>query len=195
MNHGVTTVSRNSNAATRFFLSVTLAALALLPATASADSARQIDREADAALARLYREAPAAKSLASVAKGVLVFPSIVKGGLIVGGQYGEGALRKGGKTVAYYSTGGVSYGLQAGAQSFGYALFFMTESSLQYLDRSDGWEIGVGPSVVVVDEGIARNLTTTTARDDVYAFVFGQKGLMAGIGIQGSKITRIHPGK
>jgi lipid-binding SYLF domain-containing protein len=176
-------------------LSVTLAALALLPATASADSARQIDREADAALARLYREAPAAKSLASVAKGVLVFPSIVKGGLIVGGQYGEGALRKGGKTVAYYSTGGVSYGLQAGAQSFGYALFFMTESSLQYLDRSDGWEIGVGPSVVVVDEGIARNLTTTTARDDVYAFVFGQKGLMAGIGIQGSKITRIHPGK
>jgi lipid-binding SYLF domain-containing protein len=119
----------------------------------------------------------------------------VKGGLIVGGQYGEGALRKGGKTVAYYSTGGVSYGLQAGAQSFGYALFFMTESSLKYLDRSDGWEIGVGPSVVVVDEGIARNLTTTTARDDVYAFVFGQKGLMAGVGIQGSKITRIHPGK
>jgi lipid-binding SYLF domain-containing protein len=191
----VTTVLKNSNAATRFFLSVTLAALALLPATASADSAHQIDREADAALARLYQEAPAAKSLASVAKGVLVFPSIVKGGLIVGGQYGEGALRKGGKTVAYYSTGGVSYGLQAGAQSFGYALFFMTESSLQYLDRSDGWEIGVGPSVVVVDEGIARNLTTTTARDDVYAFVFGQKGLMAGIGIQGSKITRIHPGK
>jgi len=78
------------------------------------------------------------------------------------------------------------------AQSFGYVLFLMTDSAVKYLDRSDGWEIGVGPSVVVVDEGIASTLTTTTLKSDVYAFVFDQKGLMAGIGLQGSKITKMH---
>jgi lipid-binding SYLF domain-containing protein len=165
------------------------------PRMAAAASAAEIDREASAALAKLYRDVPAAKHLAQGAKAILVFPSVVKGGLIVGGQYGDGALRKGGKTVAYYNTAALSYGLQAGAQSFGYVLFFMTDTALKYLDSSGGWEVGVGPSVVVLDEGMARSLTTTTARDDVYAFIFGQKGLMAGIGLQGSKITRIRPGK
>ena len=120
-------------------------------------------------------------------------PGQGKGGVIVGGQYGEGALRAGGKTVGYYSTAAASYGLQAGVQSFGYAMMFMTDNAIQYLKKSSGWEIGVGPSVVVVDEGMARSLTTTTAKDDVYAFIFSQQGLMAGLGIQGSKITQIHP--
>jgi len=88
-----------------------------------------------------------------------------------------------------------SYGLQAGAQSFGYALFFIDNEGLAYLKNSNGWEIGVGPSVVIVDEGVARSLTTTTAKSGIYAFIFQQKGLMAGIGIQGSKITKIKPGK
>ena len=186
---------RFKQAGINLFVAATLAVLAALPTAVAAASAAEISRDADAALAKLYREVPAAKSLASGAKAVLVFPSVVKGGLIVGGQYGDGALRKGGKTVGYYRTAAVSYGLQAGAQTFGYALFFMTDSALKYLDSSDGWEVGVGPSVVVLDEGLARSLTTTTARDDVYAFIFGQKGLMAGVGLQGSKITRIHPGK
>jgi lipid-binding SYLF domain-containing protein len=86
-----------------------------------------------------------------------------------------------------------SYGLQAGVQEFSYAMFFMDNESLKYLDRSEGWEIGVGPSVVIVDEGMARSLTSTTIREGVYAFIFGQKGLMAGLGLQGSKISRIHP--
>ncbi len=180
----------------RFMISVA-AAMALLaaasPARAEA-SAADIDRDADAALAKLYREVPSAKTLAAKAKGILVFPSVIKGGLIVGGQYGDGALRKGGETVGYYNTAAVSYGLQAGAQSFGYVLLFMSNSALKYLEESDGWEIGVGPSVVVLDEGAATTLTTTTAQDDIYAFIFGQKGLMAGLGLQGSKITRIHPG-
>ena len=85
-----------------------------------------------------------------------------------------------------------SCGLQAGVQSFGYALFFMTDSALDYLDRTSGWEIGVGPSVVIVDEGVAKSLTTTTAKSDIYAFFFDQKGLMAGIGLQGTKVTRIN---
>jgi lipid-binding SYLF domain-containing protein len=181
-------------------VSLVFAALWLLAAgwsgsAAAASSTAEINRDADAALAKLYRETPAAKALGERARAILVFPSIVKGGLIVGGQYGEGVLRKDGKSVGYYSTSAVSYGLQAGAQTFGYALFLMSDSALSYLDKSGGWEIGVGPSVVVVDEGKARTLTTTTAQDDIYAFIFGQKGLMAGLGLQGSKITRIHPEK
>jgi lipid-binding SYLF domain-containing protein len=87
----------------------------------------------------------------------------------------------------------VSYGLQAGVQGFAYAMFFMTDSALSYLENSAGFEVGVGPSVVVVDAGKAKTLTTTTGRDDVYAFIFGQKGLMAGLGLQGSKITKVNP--
>ena len=120
---------------------------------------------------------------------------MVKAGFLVGGQFGKGALLKGGKTVGYYSTAAASYGLQAGAQSFGYALFFMSDSALKYLDTSEGWEIGVGPSVVIVDEGIAKSLTTTTAKDEIYAFFFDQEGLMLGLGLQGSKITKISPDK
>jgi lipid-binding SYLF domain-containing protein len=96
-------------------------------------------------------------------------------------------------TVGYYNTVAASYGLQAGIQKFGYALFFMSDSALQYLDKSDGWEIGVGPSIVIVDAGVAKTLSTTTARKEIYAFIFSQKGLMAGLGLQGSKITRINP--
>jgi lipid-binding SYLF domain-containing protein len=159
---------------------------------AYADTAAEIDREVDTALDKLYSHQPAAKALAAEAKGILVFPGIVKGGLIIGGQYGEGALRVKGKTAGYYNSVAASYGLQAGIQKFGYALFLMTDSALAYLEKSDGWEIGVGPSIVVVDEGIAKSLTTTTAKSDIYAFFFDQKGLMAGIGLQGTKITKLN---
>jgi len=158
---------------------------------ALAGTAAEIDRDADSALQKLYDSTPAAKELAKVAKGILIFPDIVKGGLIIGGQYGEGALRIDGKSTGYYSSVAASYGLQAGVQKFGYALFFMTDSSLEYLKKSEGWEIGVGPTLVVVDEGVSKSLTTTTVKSDIYAFFFSQQGLMAGIGIQGSKITRL----
>ena len=111
-----------------------------------------------------YKSSPAAAELSKVAKGILVYPDVIKAGLVIGGQYGEGALRVGGKTVGYYNTVAASYGIQAGAQSFGYALFFMTDAALEYMTNSDGWEVGVGPSVVVVDEGIAKSLTTTRRR-------------------------------
>jgi lipid-binding SYLF domain-containing protein len=167
--------------------------LAIGSCPAFADTAAEIDRDADSALEKLYATTPSAKELSKVAKGVLVFPDVIKAGLGIGGQYGVGALREGGKTVGYYNTVAASYGLQAGAQSFGYALFFMTDAALKYLKKSAGWEIGVGPSVTVVDEGMARSLTTTTAKESVYAFFFNQKGLMAGLGLQGSKITQITP--
>jgi lipid-binding SYLF domain-containing protein len=160
-------------------------------APAAKAPATALSRDSRDALNRLIAQSPGAKALNERATAVLVFPSIKKAGFVVGGQYGEGALFRGGKPAAYYSTGGVSYGLQAGAQTYGYAMFFMNEAALKQLDKADGFEIGVGPSVVVIDEGRAKTMTTTTMNDDIYAFVFSQKGLMAGIGLQGNKITRI----
>jgi lipid-binding SYLF domain-containing protein len=158
-----------------------------------AASAATIDREADAALAKLMETTPVAKMLAGQAKGILIFPNIVKAGFIVGAQYGDGALKVNGKTAGYYNIVAASYGLQAGIQSFAYAMFFMTDAAMNYFQKSEGFEVGVGPSVVVVDAGVAKSLTTTTAQSDVYSFIFGQQGLMAGLGLQGSKITRINP--
>jgi lipid-binding SYLF domain-containing protein len=176
-----------------FFLFITFIAVGFMaPVSASAASAGEINRDANQALKQLYAKTPSAKVLGDKAKGILVFPGIVKGGLMVGGQYGEGALMKNGKTVGYYSSVAVSYGLQAGVQKYGYALFFMTDEAMAYLNKSDGWEIGTGPSIVIVDEGIAGSLTTTTAKSDIYAFFFNQKGLMAGLGLQGTKVTKIN---
>lgn len=158
-----------------------------------AESARQMESEARAALNQLYINTPSAKALGEHAKGVLVFPTITKGGFIVGGQYGEGVLFKGGEAVGFYNTAAASFGLQAGLQKFGYALFFMNDSDMSYLKKSEGWEIGVGPSITIVDTGLASSLTTTTAREGVYAFFFEQKGLMAGLGLQGTKISEITP--
>jgi lipid-binding SYLF domain-containing protein len=161
------------------------------PNAAVSASAAEIDGDVKRALEDLYAKSPAARTLSEKAKGILVFPSIVKGGFLVGGQYGEGALLKGGKTAGYYNTISASYGLQIGIQKYGYALFFMTEAAMNYLDKSDGWEIGVGPSIVVVDVGAASSATTTTLQSEIYAFFFDQKGLMAGLGLQGTKITKI----
>jgi len=158
---------------------------------AVAASATEINRDVDAALAKLYADIPAARTLAEKARGVLVFPNVIKAGFLLGAQYGDGALRRQGRTVAYYNTVAASYGLQAGVQSFGYALFFMTEPALEYLDKSDGFELGVGPSIVVLDAGKAKTMTTTTMLNAIYAFIFDQRGLMAGMGLQGSKISRI----
>jgi lipid-binding SYLF domain-containing protein len=166
-------------------------ATVLSPRLAVAASAAELNRGASAALTKLYANTPKAKELAAIAKGILVFPRIVKAGFMVGGLFGEGVLLKGGKAVAYYNTVAASYGFQAGVQNYGYAMFLMNDKALQYLDKSDGWELGTGPSIVVVDQGVAGGLSTSTARDDVYAFIFNQAGLMAGLGLQGSKITRI----
>jgi len=177
---------------TILLLVLAFAASALIGANpAWAASAAEINRDAKKVLEKLYKKSSAAKTLGEKAKAILVFPSITKAGFLVGGQYGEGALMKEGKTIAHYNTVSVSYGLQAGVQSYGYALFFMTDSAREYLDRSDGWELGTGPSIVIVDEGAAGGLSTTTARSDVYAFIFSQKGLMAGLGLQGTKVTKM----
>ena len=161
-------------------------------APAAKAPATALSRDSRNALNRLYAQSPTAKALGERATAILVFPSIKKAGFIVGGQYGEGTLFKGGKPVAYYSTAGVSYGLQAGAQNVRLCdVLHERQRRSRQLDKADGFEMGVGPSVVVMDEGMAKTMTTTTMKDDIYAFIFGQKGLMAGIGLQGNKITRI----
>jgi|SRR5262245_14618573 len=154
--------------------------------------ADELDDDAAAALRSLYEGSPAARALGAKAVGILVFPNIVKAGFLFGAQFGEGTLFQGGQKVANYRSVAGSYGFQAGVQTFGYAMFLMTDAAVQYLNRSGGWELGVGPSIVVVDVGVARNLTSSTIQSDIYAFVFDQKGLMAGVGIQGSKITRVN---
>src|SRR5579863_2492658 len=164
-----------------------LGALIAAPSVAqAAPSAREINSEVDRVLHDLFATQPKMRDLARRAVGILVFPRILKAGFIVGGQGGNGALRVAGKTVGYYNIAAASFGLQAGAQTFSYVLFFMTPSSLKYLRNSDGWSIGSGPSVVVLDKGAAASVTSTTLTQDVYAVPFGQRGLMAGMGLEGS---------
>jgi len=170
-------------------LSLTLATA--FGSMAYAQSHAELERSSRAALNTLVAQNPSAKALNDKAVAVLVFPDVKKAGFIVGGQYGEGVLWRGDKAAAFYNTGGASVGLQAGAQEYSYALFFMTEDAINALNVADGFEVGIGPSVVVVDQGFAKATTTTTVQSNIYAFIFSQKGLMAGIGIQGNKITQM----
>lgn len=158
---------------------------------AEAATAAEIDAEVDTALARLVRETPVAQQLIDSAAGVLVFPSIIKGGFGIGGEYGEGALRQNGVTTSYYNIASISYGFQLGAQGFSQVMIFTTEDALQFLADSQGFEVGADAGVAVADVGAGGALTSTTLQSPIIAFVFGQKGLMAGISIEGSKITQI----
>lgn len=159
---------------------------------AGAATAEDLDKDSRQALQTLYQAEPVAQTLSSAAKAVLVFPNIIKAGLVFGGSYGEGVLMKGSQVVDYYNTVTGSWGLQIGAQSYGYAVFLMTDDAVSYVEKTKGWEIGVGPTVVVVDEGVAKNLSTSSLKNDAYAFIFSQQGLMAGVSIEGTKISRIH---
>lgn len=155
-------------------------------------SQSELHADSASALDSLYRDNAAARALSQRARAILVFPNMVKAGLWFGGAYGEGELRRGSVGVGRYNSVTGSWGLQAGAQSYGYVVFLMTQEAEDYLNRTDGWEIGVGPTVVVVDEGVAENISTSTMQDDAYAFIFDQQGLMAGVSIEGTKITRMN---
>jgi lipid-binding SYLF domain-containing protein len=157
----------------------------------AADSREDLDKQATQALQTLIKNNPIAADFSKMSKATLVFPKIVKAGLVFGGSYGEGVLIKDGSIADYYRSTGLSWGLQAGAQSYGYVLFLMNDKAIEYLQKSKGWEVGVGPSVVVMSEGVAKNVSTTTLKDDAYAFIFDQQGLMASLSIEGNKISRI----
>jgi len=179
------------------FLALGLAVASALPVTvmnsdcAYAATAEDLNKDANQALQTLYRTNPVAEKISKSARAVLVFPKIIKAGFVFGGSYGEGVLKQGAKVVDYYNSVSGSWGLQAGAQSYGYVVFLMNDKAESYINKSEGWEIGVGPTVVVVNEGVAKNLSTSTLKDDAYAFIFDQSGLMAGVMIEGTKISKI----
>lgn len=176
------------------FITLLLALLTLLMATSSqAASAHKLEKEARKALEELYKKNPKARIVGDQAVGVLVFPGVWKGGFMLGAQRGDGVLFTRGTVAGYYNTTAASWGLQAGLQKFGYALFFMNTKALNYLHKSEGFELGTAPNLTIVDRGVAAGLSTTTLQKDIYAFFFDQKGLMAGIAIQGTKITPYTP--
>jgi len=181
----------------QMFLALGLAVASALPVSvatfdrANAATAEDLNKDASQALQTLYKTNPLAEQISTKARAVLVFPKIIKAGLVFGGSYGEGVLREGPKVVNYYNSVSGSWGLQAGAQSFGYVVFLMNNKAVDYINQSQGWEIGVGPTVVIVNEGVAKNLSTSTLKDDAYAFIFDQEGLMAGVSIEGTKISKI----
>jgi lipid-binding SYLF domain-containing protein len=172
---------------------VTAASLALAGVSnlASAATAEDLNHDAAQALETLYKSNPTALTISKNAKAILVFPKIIKAGLVFGGSYGEGVLNKGGVNAGYYNSVTASWGWQAGAESYGYVVFLMSDKAVKYLDESKGWEVGIGPNVVVVNEGVAKNLSSSTLKDDAYAFIFDQQGLMASLSIEGTKISRI----
>ena len=178
------------------FLASSLVMAAMVPATmvncAYAGGTEDLNRDANQALQLLYKTNPAAAQLGRSARAVLIFPSIVKAGFVFGGAYGEGVLQSGAVIDGYYNSFTGSWGLQAGAQSYGYAVFLMTDKAVEYIHATHGWEIGTGPTIVIVDAGVAQNLTTSTLKNDAYAFIFDQQGLMAGVSIEGTKISRIN---
>jgi len=174
----------------KYAVSISVAAAALF--TSQTTFADDLTVQSRAALHQIVANNPAAAGVFSEARAVLVFPNVVKAGFIVGAQGGEGVLFVHGKPAAHYRTTAASYGLQAGVQKYGYALFFMNQKALDWVNTTREWEIGTGPSIVVVDKGMARSLTTSTMHSGIYAFTFDQKGLMAGMGIQGSKIKRLN---
>ena len=178
--------------APRFALLAALASLCLV-SHAQAETARELRVRSEKALHRLYEGNSKARVIGDKAVAVLVFPDVYKAGFMVGAQTGNGVLFKDGKVAGYYNSSAASYGLQAGVQKFSYALFFMDADSLHYLNKSGGFEVGGAPSLVVADEGFSSSLSTTTLQKGIYAFFFGQKGLMAGIGLQGTKISQYTP--
>lgn len=175
------------------FVSLALAAVAAAPAIAGEAKAAELRADSERALQTLYAQDEGAAALGEKAVAVLVFPKILKAGLMVGGAGGTGTLFRGDEVVGYYSSLAASFGLQAGAQTFGYALFFMNENAVDYMKNLDGWEIGAGPSVALLDEGVARKFSNSTLTEDIYAVIFNQSGLMAGLGVEGSKISPYNP--
>jgi len=181
----------------RIFLALMLAGATALPISvvtmqsANAATAEDLNKDAEQSLDLLYRTNPVAQNISKSARAVLVFPKVIKAGLVFGGSYGEGVLKQGPRVMNYYNSVSGSWGLQAGAQSYGYVVFLMNDNAVDYVDKSQGWEIGIGPTVVIVNEGAAKNLSTSTLKDDAYAFIFDQEGLMAGISFEGTKISKI----
>jgi len=172
----------------RLFVSFIILTLSF---SAYADSAAEINIGVKETLKRFRTDVPGGDEFLAQAKGVLVFPTVIKAGFGIGGEYGEGALQVGGKTVAYYSTAAASIGFQIGAQSKSVVVIFMTNDALTNFQNSDGWKAGVDGSVAVVEWGAAKDINTIDIKDPILGFVFSNKGLMYNLTLEGSKFTKL----
>lgn len=189
-------MSLSSHRKIQLFLSITMIALIFaLPARAMAATAEEIDIEVDATLKLFKAKVPGAAQYLSVAKAVLVFPRVFRAGVGIGGEYGEGALRIDGRTVDYYSTASASIGFQLGAQTKSMILIFLNEAELTKFRNSEGWRAGVDGSVAAAEWGKAENVDTINTKDPIISFVFGAKGLMANISVEGSKFILLDKSK
>lgn len=158
---------------------------------AHALTAEEIDADVNAALSDFYQMVPGGRELSEKAAGILVFPWVFRAGFIGAGEYGEGALRVRGQTIEYYATASVSLGLQAGAQGKTIVLLFMTENAVENFQNSAGWGGGLGGSVALIDTGIAGSIDSTKIQDPIIGFIFGNKGLMFNLSLEGSKYTKL----
>ncbi len=174
-----------------FLAALAAASLLALAPSARAEDANIINYKVDKALNQLRAQSAEMRELIEKARGILVIPEVTKAGLLIGGAYGEGALRVNGQTVEYYALSAASFGLQAGVQRASQALFFMTTPALEKFRRSDGWELGADAEVVVPDKGLQTGVSTTTSRSAVIAVTFGESGIMAGVSLEGAKYTKL----
>ena len=172
-------------------LSVLLISIMAAASDLSAATAKEIDVSVDVALDRFYKEVDGAREFSKNAEGLLVLPNVKKAAYIVGGEYGEGALRIGGNTVAYYNIVSVSFGLQIGAQAKDIVIAFMTRDALEKFRISKGWEAGVDGNIALIEIGAGQRIDTTTVKDPIVAFVFDVKGLMADVSLKGAKFTKL----
>ncbi|KAA3644411.1 MAG: hypothetical protein DWP95_04675 [Proteobacteria bacterium] len=168
-----------------------LGLLILLPIISHGKSAQEINILADATLTKFKQEVTGGEQFLQQAAGVLVFPQVLKAGLGVGGEYGEGVLREGGQNSAYYSTASASFGLQAGAQSKAVVIVFLQPAALNKFKQTKGWKAGVDGSVAIIKWGVGEDINTMNFKEPIVGFVFGNKGLMFNLTLEGSKITRI----
>jgi len=168
-----------------------LLTLVLFSVSLQAKSAVQIDTEANQTLKVFTKTIKGADALLEKAKGVLIFPAVIKAGIGIGGEYGEGVLRVNGKSIQYYSTAAASIGFQLGAQKKSIVILFLTDKALKDFMNKDGWEVGVDGSVALVKVGLNADISTTTLNKPVVGFVFGTKGLMYNLTLEGSKFTKI----
>jgi lipid-binding SYLF domain-containing protein len=179
----------------RIFFLIAIVAAMFFTTAVSADSAEEIDRDADKALEVFKESVGGADVFLTQSAGYLVFPRVIKAGFVIGGETGEGALRIGGKTVDYYRTSAGSIGLQAGAQAKSMVIAFMTAESLEKFRNSKGWKVGVDGSVALIDMGGGKAIDTSNIKDPVVGFIFGSKGLMANLSFEGSKISKLDKSK
>ncbi|MCF6244982.1 MAG: lipid-binding SYLF domain-containing protein [Sulfurovum sp.] len=174
-------------------LLITLLLTLLFTQTSAAKTVQEMEKEVDFAIEKFKQEVQGGEKFLSKVKGYLVLPSVIKGGFIVGGKYGEGALRVKGKTKFYLSMSAASIGLQAGAQEYSMVIAFITESALKSFYKGNGWEAGVDGSITVAEWGVSKDISSISFEKPIVAFIYGEKGLMAGVSIAGTKFEQITP--